>query len=594
MGMVQLKENRMNTAAKERLMLCVYAAAIFIVSILYIAAEILPLYPDPFGYISSGAYFAGYDWSSTAARMGNYYGFGYGAVLAPILALINDVFALRAPVVLLNTAALAGAFLLLTRIGIRLAKALNRQLLYAVCFAICMYAAYLFQVNFVIPEVLLVFCTVCVVFLLFKVQESRKLWPAALLGVLVGLMPSLHGRCLGIAAVTALTVLILLILKKISWQQLLVFAILIVGALALYRTVDELVKAQLYRSDGEELINTAGSFMPAIRAFFTPEGFVKTMTMLLSQFFYLGFSTGLLFTFGLLSGIVYVARGFFRAARRKFQQVSPLAIVKAFVIFNAILLCMMTAIWFQEPVPFRYDHILYGRHNEMMLPLVVLMGFLYVFDLLRQKHISKTAIIGILSFAACAVVATLATMARPEGTFMVQRTISGVALFAAQIPQMPMVLIYAAIAVIAVVIILALLRKKYAATTVLILYLVLFLALQLINGQIAIANERRENIGSQISQGTVQETLGALTPGQRIVIVRDRKKIVRSTYLLRLFDFRREIVYPTIDQAQDMLASGSVNGLLVLTSPKDLTQYKGCTFLPELSGQTELYIYRCD
>ncbi len=540
---------------KEQIMLCVYTAALILISILYINTPILPRYPDPFGYLSSGAFFAGYDWSGATSQMTQYYGFGYGTVLTPILAAVNDVYALRAPAVLLNVAFLAGTFLLLTRIGVRLAKDMNRQLLYASCFAICMYAANVFQVNFVIPEVMLVFCVVCGTFLLLKLEESSKIWVALALGALVGFLPALHGRCLGFVGVTVLAVSFMLVYKKISRKQFIAFLLVFAAFFMLYRLMDSAVKAQLYQAGNATLVNTADGYSVNIKNFFTAEGFAGAIKVLLSQLFYLGFSTGLIFLLGLFSGIVYVVRGVVRMVRCKSKSVGPHAVVKCSIVLNTVLLCLLTAIIFQKPA--RFDHILYGRHNEMILPLVALLGFLYVYDLLRQKRISKTLIVTLITFALCAVMATVLTYSGTVRGGLVPRTVTGAALFVKQFALNPMLLIGAAAVVLAAVALLILLRKKCKASTVFVVCVSLFLTLQIVNGQVAIAQEREDNIGARINQSAVQSAMQQIPAGDAVYLAAGQEDVLKNTYWVRLLDFRRDMKRMTQEEVLKLSETGS-------------------------------------
>lgn len=77
------------------------------------------VYPDEFGYWSSAAKTAGYDWHEVAS-LGSYYSFGYSVLLIPLLWLFRDGVAAYRAAVAVNMALMCFGVLLLRNIICRL------------------------------------------------------------------------------------------------------------------------------------------------------------------------------------------------------------------------------------------------------------------------------------------------------------------------------------------------------------------------------------------------------------------------------------------------------------------------------------------
>lgn len=67
---------------------------------------------DEFSYISMGAYFAGYDWSSLTSIWSAYYSYGYSILLAPFFLIFDNYQYVYYAAMILNWIFLLGSFLL--------------------------------------------------------------------------------------------------------------------------------------------------------------------------------------------------------------------------------------------------------------------------------------------------------------------------------------------------------------------------------------------------------------------------------------------------------------------------------------------------
>lgn len=345
--------------------------AIFIfVTYLYTVGRIygFSLYPDEFGYWASAAKVLGYDWSEISS-LGSYYSFGYSLILIPILFLFQSGLAAYRASIVVNMLLLLGTFLLLTKIAAKIFSKLDTKLQILFSGIAACYPVWFMYMGMTLVEIILVFDLVLVAYLLILYLEDMKLSHLILLILATAYLYTIHMRSVGIVIAVAMTIVIRILTSKKNGKKIL---LMLLGAMAILMlaigitvVIKTKVQNNVYSEADVAQLNTNdyGGQWIKIKRILTKKGLYQFLTGFAGKVYYLGMSSFGLFYYG-----------FFYALRKAFDK--KLAMThRCFYLFadlaslGSILICTIYMIGYT-----RIDGLMYGRYDEMVLPIMMLIG----------------------------------------------------------------------------------------------------------------------------------------------------------------------------------------------------------------------------
>lgn len=335
------------------------------------------LYPDEFGYWASAAAMAGYDWSEIAS-LGSYYSFGYSAILFPLLKLFSGGIAAYRAALFVNMALLCAGFCLLHRIAGMLFPETRSEERALICGAAAFYPVWFFYAQTTMAEALLIFLFVLDVYLFLVWMRNRRLWAAALLTVSLVYGYCVHMRMAGVMLSCLAVCFIRIVTQKdrrksaAAWTVLFLL-LLCVAAVLKSRTIASV----FHYADRDTLSwNDFGSQWEKIGSLFTVSGMVRFLGGIVGKLYYLGLSSMGIFYWGLIWCVRQSALLFRRKAkdfpRRPTEEEMLCRWTGLLLLLAVIVQVCISSIYLLRTDT--VDGLLYGRYNEMLLPVMIVAG----------------------------------------------------------------------------------------------------------------------------------------------------------------------------------------------------------------------------
>ncbi|MCM1537445.1 MAG: hypothetical protein NC254_03505 [bacterium] len=386
-----------------------YSAAVFLFFALSFGSGITRIYgftlfPDEFGYWSSAAEAAGYDWSKVTAY-GSYYSFGYGLILTPILLLCGDAVWTYRIALCVNALLLAASFMLLKKIIgrlIPLSEPVQRVLSAGI--AVC-YPVWLLYVNMTMTEILLVCCFLLVCELLLRYLERPSIGRFAAAGVSAVYLYTVHLRSVPVLCACTACMLLFWIGEirrgkekpahpgKVLcasnakererpapksgmpvWIRPLAALAIVTAAVLAAECLKNLTQASVYGETNAALlsVNDYGGQLSNLKGLFTWRGFKELAVSLIGKIYYLTFAGFGLFPAGLWFLI------------KKMTGKDADSRIRLFCLFVLLSVggeIMVCAIYTKGYG--RMDGLCYGRYDEQILPLLMALGCFGIWKMKR-------------------------------------------------------------------------------------------------------------------------------------------------------------------------------------------------------------------
>ena len=329
------------------------------------------IFPDEFAYWSYAARFAGYDWSDVNA-LAPYYSYGYSLILIPIFAFCRDA-------VMAYRIAVSINFLLLFLALIALAGIVKRMVpdkkmpiaLFSVLTVL--FPCNLFYTQMTLTEILIFALYIAAGSVLYHYLENNRLSTLILLMLILIYLYTVHMRTVGVllAAMIVVTMHILFRGNR-RWHILAALGV----TLLLFAAADflkQMAFVYVYAGINQELaaFNDYGGQMEKVRYILSLEGFYDLLISLAGKVLYLGLATWGLFYWGVY-GLVRQALALLRNIKKRvsaepqqFFAVFVLLTVAAQIVIATIYLLTLGEI----------GDYTYGRYSEMVIPFVMVWGF---------------------------------------------------------------------------------------------------------------------------------------------------------------------------------------------------------------------------
>lgn len=342
-------------------------------------------YPDEFGYWANAANWLSYDWSSLTA-LGSYYSFGYSLILMPILKFSSNGLAAYRCAIAVNVLLQGLSMIPLYGIFRRLFPKLYEQTIACAVGIALFYPVWTFFVLSTLAEGLLFPLYIWIVYLFVRMTERPGIGTVLLLAAALIYIIFVHMRTVGVSA-AAILVLICYLWREPKYRKKIA---VVLGALVLGMVLGAALRAVVLRTvysgaDSDMLAaNDVAGQLNRVLAICSPEGMVRFLTGCISKMFYLGSASFGLFYFAL----IYLWKKC-RKLVRKLRCGGSIGVqewTSLFLLLSFTGQFLVSAIYMHNPR--RIDEVLYGRYNDYMLPVLMGVGFAYVYGhRLRVKYI---------------------------------------------------------------------------------------------------------------------------------------------------------------------------------------------------------------
>lgn len=329
------------------------------------------IYPDEFGYWASAANWLGYDWSELAS-MGSYYSYGYSLILTPLLGLFDEGIAAYRAAVAVNMTLMCLSIWLLFGSLRKLFVNLNETVLMFCAGTGVFYPAWIFYMQMTLTEALLMFLYVVIFFLFLRFAEKPGVMTSIGLACSIVYLYFVHMRTVGVVIACILAMLFLMMIKPECRKAGSAFFLCLIVLGVLGSGMKNLVISRVYaQADTEALaVNDYSGQWEKFREILTPKGLIKLLAGCICKLFYLGMSTFGLFYGGMACLIKKVRDLFLKIQRKERAELSETA--SLYLLLSVAGQFLITAIYTYRAD--RIDIMLYGRYNEIFLPLLMSIG----------------------------------------------------------------------------------------------------------------------------------------------------------------------------------------------------------------------------
>lgn len=399
------------------------------------------LYDDEFGYWAASAYLTKTDWISVTSGI-PYYSYGYGfLVLTPIRLLFSDTTAMYQALIIANGLMLVGSFWIARNVAKQLFADAQPFLRDILCFAVMMYPQNLLSAHIGWTECILVFAFWIFVWLSLRVVCKPSLPAYIGTAVMTVVLYTIHHRTLAVMIATVMVMLWLFVSEAARRRDVAIFTVvwsflmaghvwvkadlletyyhnttsakkayiflaigiaaivwlvirnwkyrkfvyglgaLLVVAGGIYFVVQKNAGAQGdVQVNARVAINDFAGQVDKFKAILTLDGFKLLLESILGKWLYLAIAT--MFTiWWSVEVLLRDAWCYVCAKWRKAKSADELSLWRIWMLLAIVGNFMIAAIYMLTPI--RNDVILYGRYNEYMLGIYVIIG---VFALAKDKN----------------------------------------------------------------------------------------------------------------------------------------------------------------------------------------------------------------
>lgn len=329
------------------------------------------IFPDEFAYWSYAARFAGYDWSDVNA-LAPYYSYGYSLILIPIFAFCRDAVIAYRIAVSINFLLLFFALIALAGIVKRMVP--DKKMPIALFSALTvLFPCNLFYTQMTLTEILIFALYIAAGSVLYHYLENNRLSTLILLMLILIYLYTVHMRTVGVllAAMIVVTMHILFRGNR-RWHILAALGV----TLLLFAAADflkQMAFVYVYAGINQELaaFNDYGGQMEKVRYILSLEGFYDLLISLAGKVLYLGLATWGLFYWGVY-GLVRQALALLRNIKKRVSA-EPQQFFAVFVLLTVAVQIVIATIYLLTLG--EIGDYTYGRYSEMVIPFVMVWGF---------------------------------------------------------------------------------------------------------------------------------------------------------------------------------------------------------------------------
>ncbi len=345
---------------------------------------------DEFGYWSAAAFLLDKPWHSVAAT-NNYYGWGYGIWLAPIMAIFCSEPSLMYQVaIMLNGFFICLSLLLAYKCTLCFLTSKNKLICALVAGIVTIYPSSFFGIYNTMTESLMTLIGWIFLWLTIQLAEKKNqiLIYSFLLIVIAGYAYGVHQRTIGIVPVIILIICLQNLQNgNMSLKKWLLLLCAMVGTVLVTFLVKNSYKDWLYSSENimSSVANDFSSVTSNVKNYFSLHAFKQVTISIIGKVYYFASATFLFGVVGVFSCIKSIWR----------KKIAEISIIDVFLLLSIIQAILISALFMPTGFEMRTDILIYGRYIEYCTLPLMLVGLTRIIE---KKCSSKAILIIIISY----------------------------------------------------------------------------------------------------------------------------------------------------------------------------------------------------
>lgn len=350
--------------------------------------------PDEFVYWSYAAEVNGYDWSDIAS-LAPYFSYGYSLFLIPLFTLCKNAVTAYRIAVSMNFVFL---FLGLTALIKTMRKAAGCDKYNMPVAMFCMLAVLipcnLFYTQMTLTETLLVSLYIAAGSILFQYLENNRLSTLILLMLTLMYLYMVHMRTVGVLVSAVMVLCLHILYRKDKIRHILVIAFITVILLLAAGMIKQYAFESVYGGLNQEFVasNDYNGQYDKIQYIFTWEGFYDLIVGILGKILYLGLATWGVFYWGLYALIRNTWKMLHNMKRH--MEIAPQQIFALFLLLSAASQIIIASVYLLTLG--EISDYTYGRYLEMIIPFIMVWGFI---DMWKEKARLILSVTGVIALA---------------------------------------------------------------------------------------------------------------------------------------------------------------------------------------------------
>lgn len=388
---------RIKTALKrDEFFIALISLCIFVFAIVRCNVRSIPyVYNDEYGYWASAAYFAGWDWSEVFSSI-SFYSYGYGLVLGLLLFVTRNPYLAYHLAIVLNGVWMALSFLFLYKSQVILYPNKSQIIRILPPLLATLYASNIAQINYTWPECFLFFLF-CLVFYLLVNLEHKENWKSIIaLSLVLPYSYAVHQRTLGVSIAAIIALVVLVILRKVSWKKLVAFLGIWVALLFAASQVKEIVIDNVWNNASAVIFNNFGGQVGKLSHILTLKGFLDLVYSFIGKLFYLVIATAFL----ALNSFIASSVDIFDNIRNKDTKKTGINVFMILAILGTVGISAISLV-----IPYNISHLVYGRYTDNVLGPYIMVGLT---ELITSKNAKKVFKLDLLFAFICTVIVLIA------------------------------------------------------------------------------------------------------------------------------------------------------------------------------------------
>ena len=360
---------------------------------------------DEYGYLVNAAYLSGKEWGYFSNM---YYGYGYSLWLIPVFLLAQTGMQVIKGAMLVNTLFIVATFWIEIALMSRLFKNLSRNVIIVISLVLCIYPYMISSDTKVICECLLTMMIWLCGLLAYQALSTGKWYYYVLVGFSLAYTFFVHTRAFVFIGAFFLLMLAMLVQKKISKKNFLIFMIVVVisfavGYMMQSHIIDVVYSNNIFSSvstststvanDSEQIVvgNTLTVSYVISRIINVLKSIQpKHLYSVVCKIFYLFVGTAGMFHVGIFAAVKNVI-----AELREKKEVGIENGIKIMYVIAAVL--MIAALVINNPgYTDNTAYFFYGRYYEYLIGPVIFLGVIYFIE--NKVKIKEMVVLLILLF----------------------------------------------------------------------------------------------------------------------------------------------------------------------------------------------------
>lgn len=363
---------------------------IIFTNIIYNSIPLPTILNDEFGYWSTGAYLNGQDWTGLTAYC-QYYSYGYGVILAVLIAIFREPLVIYKAALVLNSVMLVFSMFLGYGILNKLKIDLSENMKLSVAFVTILFSSNIFNAQIAWAECFLLLLFTLLTYCILALEQKPTYYKVITISFVTVYLYIIHQRALGLILTVVFIILLMTLFKIINWKYLLVFVVTLVLLLIGHGIIKDYFQNNLWVTT-DEFIKSGNDYsgqVGKLQTLFTVSGFGYFILGILGRVAYIGISTLGIFYYGffiLIRKCFEMFQALFTKTKNRINSVFPLYLLLSFATTISIAIIFIL-------IPGRIDNIIYGRYFEWILYPVLLYSLAKIIE---KKNAFKSIFIYIL------------------------------------------------------------------------------------------------------------------------------------------------------------------------------------------------------